>query len=108
MAQELMLVPKVKYEHLLKQIEEMKGFHVGGNISESKLEADPVNPSQILPDEQQIEKTEPDVKPTIYVEKPLSEMEFNRRKVVKRKSIKKESPHRRKMSKKKQWINFSL
>ena len=47
MARELILIPKSKYEHLLKQVEDFKHQEqVGGQnvASDDKLEVDPVKP----------------------------------------------------------------
>lgn len=107
MARQLILIPKTKYEHLLKSIEDKNHQQKGGRSEENESEVDSVIPEQpASKGEQQQhnnETTEPEVKPSMYVEKPLSEMTFNRRKGTKR-----HIQSRKIDSRKQTWINYSI
>lgn len=133
MARELVLVPKSKYEHLLKLAKdteqtEQSGGQVGNrdqNTPEPDIKStDNISDEKDSNSESKYENdksTEGQEKPRLYVDKPLSEMHFDNTNViasrgkmvsrVKRKSVKeRKSAHSSgmKTSAKARWINYII
>ena len=96
MARELVLIPRLKYDHMLKQIGDMDGSQqiedikgnqqIGGQIDNRETKSD-INSKieeqvqtqrsgETLPTDDQ--NALPSEKPTLFVEKPLSKMKFGR------------------------------
>ena len=129
MARELVLVPKSKYEHLLKltenskhteqieQIEQKGGQQENSdeNLLKPDLEETSSHERQMTSDNIDEKSTEQLEKAKLYVDKPLSKMPFDRNK--KKKGVKRidndkrktrRSDRRLKNGGKLQWINYTI
>lgn len=94
MARELVLIPKNKYEHLLKISENyVPNEQIGGQREDRDLPSSDLgtdennfrekqmsskNENQVRSDSKDGNETSPEEKPRLYVDKPLSEMPFDR------------------------------
>ena len=135
MARELVLVPKSKYEHLLKLAKnaeqtEQSGGQVGnteGNTpnpgigSKDNISDEKFNTSESKKELEKNTKEEEGEKPRLYIDKPLSEMPFGKTKFIasrgkmvareKRTSLKEkklESLNGTKKGAKSRWINYII
>lgn len=134
MARELVLVPKGKYEHLLKLVDESGQNEQSGGQIGNQEDIPPLDPEIKTKDSSSNERTSVAsedtkeeneentgvVKPRLYVNKPLSEMPFDKSKALtssKRKrvgtkaSLNKKNPKRvngKKGNSKARWINYVI
>lgn len=108
MARELVLIPKTKYEHLLKLSENyIPNEQIGGQREDRELSSPDLDmennnsrekqmsskdENQVGSDSKVGNETSPEEKPRLYVDKPLSKMPFDRIKLAsptkKRKRVK--------------------
>ena len=110
MAQELVLIPKSKYDYLVQQTEghkevktsseeapnhssepEQRGGQANDNTYTDVGLSTSLSPSETMPDETEI-------KPSLFIKKPLSKMKFMR----------KSSGKKTKGNKRNQWINYTI
>ena len=132
MARELVLVPKSKYEHLLKLMENSKHTEQieqkGGqqenrdeNLLKPDLEETSSQERQMTSDNIDEKSTEQLEKAKLYVDKPLSKMPFDKIKFTRSPNIKKKGVKRIGNGKRKtrrsdglkkggklQWINYTI
>lgn len=129
MAQELVLIPKTKYERLLKLSEKTDHNEQNGGQLENKNEVSSIlddkskenilKENKIIKDskhENEIKKNMEEEKSRLYVDKPLSQMKFSIRKLSRGK-IKDETTNGRKLArshgktkniKSTRWINYTI
>lgn len=129
MASELVLVPKTKYEHLLMLSEKNKSNEQSGGQLETKNETSSIpdntmvenalNERESTNDTRDVNETQTEniEKPRLYVDKPLSKMNFSTRKLIARKEKKvKTNVNERKFTRtngrnknvKTKWINYTI
>lgn len=132
MARELVLVPKSKYEHLLKvakqpEENEQSGGQLGS--TEEYTQSPNIKPKNNISDENESasenkyeneKNTESEEKPKLYVDRPLSEMPFDSTRGIASRSKKakrvKKSPRKRKLARSSgtkrrtnsRWINYII
>jgi len=98
MAKELVLVPKSQYERLLKSAEKVE--QSGGQLEKEERKSEELNLSQDNSDEEKRR-----AEPTLYVDKPLSEMPFNVSLPREKRKMKRHLT-RDKRTKRMRWINY--
>ena len=110
MARELVLIPKMQYEHLLKQAgEELnETIQLGGQKSVQELQSssdevnlteNPLKADRFVQHGEESRPLDTKERPSLFVEKPLSKMKFSRKQNLTK---------RNKKAVKRQWINYTI
>lgn len=109
MAQELVLVPKAKYEHLLQQVESKKSAEdPTSSTIENSTDVTDKSESDNKGEHKVDETSELVAKNNLYVRRPLSDFEFLRKETKRRKqhNVKRNTDVKDTQLGKNKWINY--